>query len=108
MIVRPKLNPSEKVTLCSRDTAATYTLSGISLQYDAIFDKRYATRISELYAGTTSTPYTKVTLIHFQTPSRKHATWKIDVNNLSVCSLQDLLLLFFNKRDEFAYKNKEF
>ena len=30
------------------------------------------------------------------------------MNNLSVCSLQDLLLLFLDKRDDFGNKNEEF
>ena len=30
------------------------------------------------------------------------------MNNLSVGSLQDLLLIFLNKRDNFANKNEEF
>ena len=30
------------------------------------------------------------------------------MNNLSVCSLQGLLLLFLDKRDDFANKNEEF
>ena len=30
------------------------------------------------------------------------------MNNLSVRSLQGLLLLFLDKRDDFAYKNEEF
>ena len=30
------------------------------------------------------------------------------MNNLSICSLQGLLLLFVAKRDEFANKNEEF
>ena len=33
---------------------------------------------------------------------------KIDVNNLSVRSLKGLLLLFLDKRDDFANKNEEF
>ena len=53
-------------------------------------------------------PYTKVTSIRYQTLSKKDATWKIDVNSLSVCSLQGLLLLFFDKRDDFENKNEEF
>ena len=60
-----------------------------------------------MYGGT-SIPYTKVTLIHYQTLSKKDTTWKIDVNNLSVHSLQGLLLLFLDKRDDFANKNEEF
>ena len=40
--------------------------------------------------------------------SEKDTTWKIDVNNLSVHSLQGLLLLFLGKRDDFANKNEEF
>ena len=104
----PACVSSEKVILCTRDTTATYKLSDISLEYDAIFDELYATTIGELYAGTTSIPYTKVTSIHYQTLSKKDTTWKIDVNNLSVRSLQGLLLLFLDKRDDFANKNEKF
>ena len=56
----------------------------------------------------TSIPYTKVELIHYQTLSKQGTIWKIDVNNLSVSSLQGLRLLFLDKRDDFANKNKEF
>ena len=108
LIVRLELNSSEKVILCTGDTSATYKLSDISLEYDAIFDQLYATSISEMYTGRTSIPYTKVTSIHYQTLSKKDTTWKIDVNNLSVRSLQGLLLLFLDKRDDFANKNEEF
>ena len=61
-----------------------------------------------MYTRTTSILYTKVTSIHYQTLSKKDTTWKIDVNNLSVCSFQGLLLLFLVKRDYFANKNEEF
>ena len=108
LIVRLELNSSEEVILCTEDTSATYKLSDISLEYDDIFDEPYATSIGEMYTGTTSIPYTKVTSIHYQTLSKKHPTWKIDVNNLSVRSLQGLLLLFLDKRDEFPNKNEEF
>ena len=108
LIVRLELNSSEKVILCTGDTSGTYKLSDISLEYDAIFDEPYATSIGEMYTGTTSIPYTKVTSIHYQTLSKKDTTWKIDVNNLSVCSLQCLLLRFLDKRDDFANKNEEF
>ena len=87
---------------------ATYKLSNISLEYDATFDEPYATTIGQMYNGTTSIPYTKVELIHYHTLSKKDTIWKIDVNNLSVCSLQQLLLLFLDKRDDFANKNEEF
>ena len=93
LIVRLELNSSEKIILCTRDTSATYKLLDISLEYVAIFDQPYATSIGELYTGTTSVPYTKVTSIRYQTLSKKHTTWKIDVNNLSVRLLQGLLLL---------------
>ena len=108
LIVRLELNSSEKIILCTRDTSATYKLLDISLEYVAIFDQPYATSIGELYTGTTSVPYTKVTSIRYQTLSKKHTTWKIDVNNLSVRSLQGLLLLFLDKSDDFANKNEEF
>ena len=105
---RLELNSLEKVTLCTGDTSATYKLSDILLEYDAIFDEPYATTIGEMYTRTTSIPYTKVTSIHYQTLSKKSTTWKTDVNNLSVRSFQGLLLLFVDKRDDFANKNEEF
>ena len=108
LIVRLELNSSEKVILWTGDTNATYKLSDILLEYDAIFDEPNATSIVEMYTGTTSIPYTKVTSIYYQTLSKKDTTWKVDVNNLSVPSLQGLLLLFLDKRYDFANKNEAF
>ena len=108
LIVRLELNSSEKVILCTGDTSETYKFSDISLEYDTIFDEPYATSIGEVYTGTMSIPYTKVTSIHYQPPFKRDTTWKIDMNNLSVRSLQGLLLLFLHKRDDFANKNEEF
>ena len=108
LIVRLELSSSEKVILCTGDTSATYKLSDILLEYDVIFDEPYARTIGEMHTGTTSIPYTNVTLIHYETLSKKDTTWKIDVNKLSVRSLQGLLLLFLDKRDDFANKNEEF
>ena len=107
LIVRIELNSSEKVILCTGDSPATYKLSDIFLEYDAIFDGPYATTIGEMYIGK-SIPYTKVTSIHYESLPKKDTVWKIDVNNLSVRSLQGLLLLFLDKRDDFANKNKDF
>ena len=98
LIVRLKLNSSEKVILCTEDSNATYKTSDIFLEYGAIFDEPYAATIGEMYNGTTSISYIKVTSIHYQTLSKKDTTWKINVNNLSVRSLQGLLLLFLDKR----------
>ena len=65
LIVRLELNfSSEKVVLRTGDTSATYKLSDILLEYDPIFDETYATSKGEMYTGTTSIPYTKVT-IHY-------------------------------------------
>ena len=72
------------------------------------FSTNHTLHHSEMYTGTTSFPYTKVTSIHYETLPEKDTTWKIDVNNLSVRSLQGLLLLFLDKRVNFANKNEEF
>ena len=109
LIVRLELNSSEKVFYALEILQqATYKLSDILLEYDTIFDEAYVTSLGEIYTGTTSILYTKVTSIHYQTLSKKDTTWKIDVNNLSVRSMQGLLLLFLDKRDDFANKNEEF
>ena len=71
LIVRLELNSSEKVVLCTGDTSTTYKLSNVSLEYDAIFGEPYATSIGQMYIGTTSIPYTKVTSIYYQTLSKK-------------------------------------
>ena len=67
LIVRLELNSSDKVILCVGDSSATYKLSDISLEYDAIFDKPYATIIGEMYSVTTFILYTKVTSVYYQT-----------------------------------------
>ena len=74
LIVRLELSSSEKLILCTGDTSATYKLSNISLEYDAISDEPYATSIVEMYTGTTSILYIKVTSIHYQTFSKKTLT----------------------------------
>ena len=71
LIVRLELNSSEKVVLCTGDTSATYKLSDISLEYDAIFDEPYATSIDEMHTGTTSILQTNLISIHYQTLSKK-------------------------------------
>ena len=53
LIIRLEVNSPEKVALCTGDTSATYKLSDISLEYNAIFDEPYATTIGEMYGGTT-------------------------------------------------------
>ena len=106
LIVRLELNSPEKIILCTGDTSATYKLSDISLQYDAIFDEVYATTIGEMYTNM-SIPYTKVELIHYRTLSKKDTIWKIDVNNLPVRSLQGLSLLFLDKKTDFVNMNEE-
>ena len=107
LIVRLESSSVENVILCTGDANVKYKLLDTLLEYDAIFDEPYAKSIGEMFAGT-SILYTKVTSIHYQTLSKKKTTWKIDVNNLSVRSLQSLLLLFVDKRDDFANKNEEF
>ena len=65
LIVKLELISSEKVILfyAMEIPHATYKLSDVSLEYDAIFDEPDATTIGELCAGTKFIPYTKVTSI---------------------------------------------
>ena len=107
LIVRLELNSPKKVILCNGDSSATYKLSDISLEYDAIFVEPYTTIIGQMYTNM-SIPYTKVQLIYYHTLSKKDTMWKIDMNNLSACSLQGLLLLFLDKKPDFSNKNEEF
>ena len=52
LIIRLELNSAGKVISCCGDTSATYKPSGISLEYDANFDEKYATAIREMCVGT--------------------------------------------------------
>ena len=108
LFIRIKLNLAKNVLLCKGDTNPIYKISDIFLEYDAIFDKSYAKGIGEMFIGTMSIPYTKVTSIHYEALSEIDIVWKIDVNNLSVKSLQGLLLLFLDKCNDFAHKNEKF
>ena len=108
LFIRIELNSAKNVLLCTGDANATYKFPDISLEYDVILDGPYATATGEMYTEKTSIHYTKATSIHYQALSKKDITWKIDVNNLSFWSLQGLLLLFFDKRDDFANTNEEF
>ena len=63
------MNSSLYVIWCNKDTAATYKLSDILLEYDSILDEHYAITIDGLNAGTTSIPHAKVKSIHFKTLS---------------------------------------
>ena len=108
LFIRIELNLAKNVLFCTGDTNATYKISDIYLEHDAIFDYPYATGIGEMYIGTMSIPYIKVTSIHYQTLFKKDTVLMIDVNNLSVRSLQGLLLSFLDKRDDFGNKNEAF
>ena len=47
LIVRIELNSAKNVLLCMGDTSSTYKLSDIFLEYDAIFDEPYATKMPQ-------------------------------------------------------------
>ena len=107
LLIKIELNSTKNVLLCAGDTNATYKLSDISLEYDVVLDGPYAIAIGKMYVKT-SLYHTKITSVHYQTLSKKDTIWKIDVNNLSIRSLQGLLLLFLDKCDDFAKKDEEF
>ena len=46
------------------------------------------------------------TSIHYQRLSKESTAWITDFNNLSLLSLQVLLLLFIDKHDDFANKTR--
>ena len=61
-----------------------------------------------MYTRKTPIPYIRVIMIRCQSLSKKVTTRKINVNNLSVRSLQGSLLLFIGKSYDFVNKNEEF
>ena len=76
LIARLELNSAEKILLASGDTAATYKISDIALEYDAIFDLDYAAMFENFYSET-SIPYTKVTAYIIRPYQRKMKTGKL-------------------------------
>ena len=62
LTARLELNFAASVIL--RDIAATHKILKISLEYDAIFVKSFATILGELYAATTLIPCIKATSMH--------------------------------------------
>ena len=58
------------MVLCTGDANATYKLSDISLEHDVILDRPYAIGIGEMYVKT-STPYTTVTSIYYNSLKKK-------------------------------------
>ena len=71
LIARLELNSAKKILLASGDTAETYKISDIALEYDTIFDLDYVAMFENLYSET-SIPYTKVTAVYHQTLSKKN------------------------------------
>ena len=70
LFIRIELNSAKNVLLCTGDINATYKLSDISLEHDVILDRSYAIGIGEMYVKT-STPYTKVTSIYYESLKKK-------------------------------------
>ena len=92
LIVTIELKKVEKVMLCSDDAAATFTISNIALEYDAIIDAGYTEKVSRAQQESLY-PYTMVTRLSYQQLSKKDATWLLD-QKLQAKSLQGLLLLY--------------
>ena len=92
LVVTIELNKPEKVMLCSGDTAATYTISDIALENDAIFDTGYTAKVSVAQQNS-SYLYTRVTILSYLKPSEKDHSWLLDLK-LQAKSLQGIFLLF--------------
>ena len=71
LFIRLELNSAGNVLLCTGDNNAIYKISDIYLEYNAILNEPYATIISKMYIVTTSIPYNKVTLIHYESLKKK-------------------------------------
>ena len=69
------------VILCGRDTAATYKLSDISLEYDAKFGQCYAIMTGKLYAATMLILHTKALSIYHQILCKKDTTEGLTLTN---------------------------
>ena len=63
-ILLVELNSFVKLIFCSGNTAGTYKLEKIFLEYHTIFDKHYTVAIDKLYTGTAVVSNIKVTSIY--------------------------------------------
>ena len=106
LIATIKLNKPEKVMLCSGDTLASYTISDIALDYDAIFNAQYTEKVSRAQQES-SYAYTRIKRLLYQILAKKDHLWLLDLK-LQTKSLQGILLLFLEDRDDFDNKVETF
>ena len=92
--------------LCSDDSAATYTISNLVLEYDTIIDFEYTEKVLVAQQNS-SYPYTRVTRLGYNILSKIDHTWLLDLT-LQAKSLQGLLMLFIEDRDNFDNKIEMF
>ena len=71
LFVRIKLNSAENVVLATGDANATFKISDICLEYDAIIDNGYAEQMMTSYSGYASIPFRKVVCNHYERLSKK-------------------------------------
>ena len=71
MVVRITLAPASKVLLATGDTAATYKLTDICLEFDKLIDMELASSIRQNYEVGYDIPFDKRTRIHYERLSKK-------------------------------------
>ena len=106
MFVTIELNKPGKIMVTS-DNQASYKITDLTLEYDAVIDGDYTDKVSKAQANS-SYPYTRITRSSYEIKDKKKSSWLINTN-LQAKSLQGLLLLFIEDRDtDFAYKVENF
>ena len=88
--------------LCSDNALATYTISDLTLEYEAIINVGYTEKVSRVQQ-ISSYPYIRVTHLSYRQLSKKDTSWLIDTK-LQAKSLQGLLLLLLENKTDFDNK----
>ena len=109
IVARITLASPSKVLLVKDDTAATYKITDICLEFDKIIDVELASTIKQNYEIGYDIPFDKITRLHYEKLSKKDTVWKLKIDSITTASLRGIFVLFVddaNDRKNFACNNK--
>ena len=109
IVARITLASPSKVLLVKDDTAATYKITDICLEFDKIIDEELASTIKQNYEIGYDIPFDKITRLHYEKLSKKDTVWKLKIDSITAASLRGIFVLFVddaNDRKNFACNNK--
>ena len=100
-------NDYSRVIVATGDTNASYTIDGISLEFDCVTQPDLARQIKNQYAGRMAVLYDRVLRHRRLALNKKETLWNININ-VPARSMKGILLLFEDPADAFQRDTEEF